>query len=380
MRLRKSFAVSAIVLLAAPLLALADPRYTVTPVAPQGSWASDINANGQVAGTMDVAGASRAFLFSGGALTDIGTLGGPDSTAARMNDHGQVVGMSSTADAHPAPFIFSGGVIAAVPGTNLADVQGINNAGAMTGTWTYQADSLPHAYVSSGGVFTDLGTISSDPNLTSYSYGMDINNAGHVAGGTSPPDGGGPPNWPIEPMLYRDGVMRDLGVGNFSPGEASRATAINDLDQVVGTVVNFHLDPRGYLGLAFLYRGGELAMLGSFGPNLWSWAGDINNLGQVVGGGQFGDSSHGFLFENGSFTDLNALIDPASGWVIEDATGINDLGQIAGKACKDGACYAVRLDVLAAVPEPAGSSMLVAGCGLLALWSGVRRPARRRRG
>ncbi len=53
--------------------------------------------------------------------------------------------------------------------------------------------------------------------------------------------------------------------------------------------------------------------------------------------------------------DLNTLIDPASGWVITDANGINGAQQIAATACRGGAigeCYAVRLDLVSAVPEP----------------------------
>ncbi|MGZ5199891.1 MAG: hypothetical protein ACXWC4_08985 [Telluria sp.] len=66
--------------------------------------------------------------------------------------------------------------------------------------------------------------------------------------------------------------------------------------------------------------------------------------------------------------------------MIEDATSINDLGQIAGKACLGSECYAVRLDLVAAVPEPASFSMLPGGAGLFALLGALRRPARRRRG
>jgi probable HAF family extracellular repeat protein len=182
-------------------------------------------------------------------------------------------------------------------------------------------------------------------------------------------------------MLYRNGVMTDLGAGGFM-GPWSHANAINDHDQVVGMLGVDFPDAGGelYPTLAFLYRDGVLGTLGGFGPNLSSWAGDINNLGQIVGGGYFGaaGTSHAFLYENGSMLDLNSLIDPGTGWVIEDATAINDLGQIAGKACMGGTCYAVRLDLVSAVPEPAAAAMLLAGLGLMGMT--LRRPARRRRG
>lgn len=376
---RRLFSWIAVFLLAAPLLAQAGPRYNVTPVAGPGSWASDINSAGQVAGTMPVSDSQHAFLFSNGMLTDIGALAAmPYTSAARMNDLGQVVGSMGDSSGGTG-FIYSNGSVAPVVGTNITTAVGINNAGAVTGTMYFPlpgGDAEYHAYISAGGAFTDLGTL---PGRL-RSGGYDINDAGHVAGLVSMP-GGGAPNYPTNPMLYRDGVMSDLGAGGFS-GPWSHAAAINNRDQVVGVLGVDFPDAGGdlYPTLAFLYQNGTLNTLGGFGPNLSSWAGDINNLGQIVGGGYFGQqgTSHAFLVENGTMLDLNALVDPATGWVIEDATAINDAGQIAGKACMGGNCYAVRLDLVAAVPEPATAAMLLAGLGLVGTM--FRRPVRRRRG
>jgi len=56
--------------------------------------AAAINSAGQVAGTAD----RRAALWSGAALTDLGTLGGSVSAAFDLTDSGAVVGGSSLAD------------------------------------------------------------------------------------------------------------------------------------------------------------------------------------------------------------------------------------------------------------------------------------------
>jgi hypothetical protein len=75
--------------------------------------------------------------------------------------------------------------------------------------------------------------------------------------------------------------------------------------------------------------------------------------------------------------DLNSLIDPASGWVITDAEGINGAQQIAATACRGGAigeCYAVRLDLVSAVPEPGSWAMLAFGLGAIGLRR-ARRPS-----
>jgi probable HAF family extracellular repeat protein len=385
-----AFAVRALLLLAplllvpvllAPVPCRADPAYTVTRIAGPGSSAVDINSSGQLAGNMQVGGYQHGFFFSSGMLSDIGTLGGNTSNASRMNDLGQIVGWSDSSGPGGAPgFIYSGGTMAPVGGFGITAVSAINNAGTMTGTaWIAGAggDGQYHAYTLSGGVFTDLGTV---PGRIE-SHGVAINDAGHVAGSTAPVESG-PPNWPLNPMLYRNGVMSDLGDGGYM-GPWSEARAINAYDQVVGALgVYFAGSGDLYPHLAFLWQDGALKTIGSFGPGLASWASDINNLGWIVGGGWVGEvgTGHGFLFRDGSFVDLNTLIDPASGWVIQDAAAINDLGQIAGTACIAGECYAVRLDLVSAVPEPASRAMLLGGAGVFALLGVLRRPARRRRG
>jgi probable HAF family extracellular repeat protein len=65
-----------------------------------------------------------------------------------------------------------------------------------------------------------------------------------------------------------------------------------------------------------------------------SWGFGINRAGVVVGkmqvpGGQF-VNFHAFVTVNGKMTDLNTLIPPGSGWVLDEAYSINDAGQITG--------------------------------------------------
>src|SRR5208337_3664997 len=62
------------------------------------SDAQGINNSGQIVGYSEIAaGDTHAFLYSGGAMTDLGTLsGGPGSAsfAQGINDSGQIVGWS----------------------------------------------------------------------------------------------------------------------------------------------------------------------------------------------------------------------------------------------------------------------------------------------
>ncbi len=64
------------------------------------SSACGLNNQGQVAGFswLSASGPAHAFLYSGGAMTDLGTLGGTNSWAIAVNDLGQVAGYSLTSD------------------------------------------------------------------------------------------------------------------------------------------------------------------------------------------------------------------------------------------------------------------------------------------
>src|SRR5205814_3456910 len=74
-----------------------------------------INASGQVVGTSSTAGDQTNHAFSwteAGGMVDLGTLGGY-SAASAVNDNGQVVGESATADSpqHAFSWTEAGGMI-----------------------------------------------------------------------------------------------------------------------------------------------------------------------------------------------------------------------------------------------------------------------------
>jgi len=73
----------------------------------------------------------------------------------------------------------------------------------------------------------------------------------------------------------------------------------------------------------FLYSG-MMTDLGTFGPGAVPVPKAINNHGVIVG--QSGNGA--WIWSGGTFQNLNNLIPPGSGFTLDNATAINDNGQI----------------------------------------------------
>jgi len=291
------------------------------------SCAMGINAFGQVVGSSSVAGstAMHPFLYTKGLMTDLGTLGGSYSTARAINALGQVVGYSSTsADPfHPRyhGFLHFRGTMtdlgaSAPPLMPESYAQDINNLGQIVGTFGTW-DSSPyvqHAFLYSAGQWTDLGTIGGDSSTADA-----INDVGQIVGASSISN--------IAPyghaFLYWRGHMTDLGTLG---GSASRAFGINIRGQIVGQAATA-ADAAYH---AFLYWRERITDLGTLGGTS-SVASGINDFGEIVGTSAIaGGAYHAFLYSDGRMMDLNSMIDADSGWTLEQALAINNLGQIVG--------------------------------------------------
>ncbi len=360
------FALPAALLL--PPVASALPYYTIHIVAPAGSSASDINQTGQVVGQYVNGNGERRAFVNAGDMTDLGTLGGATATAAAINNHGQVVGTASDAAGEDRAFSYENGVMHDLGtfGGATSAAYGINDAGRIVGSATtafgYGENGL--AFVQISGVKYNLGAFPT-VDYAVRSSARAINTAGRVVGVSSIGDFGAP-EYPEHAFMADNGLMVDLGTLG---GLYSEAFSINDGGWIAGRA-STTLDPDNVghtIPHGFLYINGLMIDLGGLsGPLDFSEARDVNNLGQVVGFSSVANApdNHGFLFQGGSMLDLNALIDPLSGWTVTGASAINDLQQIAGTACHNGQCFAVRLDL----PEP--GTWLLTGLGLGVLgWS-----------
>jgi probable HAF family extracellular repeat protein len=284
------------------------------PGATSGS-ASSVNNSGQVVGTASGYSdySARAFRLDPGnpTLVDLGTRSGflsglASSIANGINDSGQVTGgaTESTSASSPCYGAFSSRAFRTAAN---APVSGADDLGTLlVGNCR---SSVGYAINSSGQVVGN-----------SFAVGSIV---GHAF------------------LATPSSSIQDLGTLG---GTGSTAYSINDAGQIVGQA---EFDPtKPFVNHAFLTTAtSTMQDLGTLGGT-FSSASWINNSGQIVGNSTTaGDSAvHAFIYQNGTMTDLNTLIPSNSGWVLFGATSINDLGQIVGTGQFNGVDAAFRLD------------------------------------
>src|SRR5579864_648093 len=218
--------------------------------------------------------AYHAFLYSGGMMKDLQTLGGDFSVGTGINASGDVVGYSTLSGMGGRhAFLYSGGTM-----KDLGDLTAvaINDSGQITGC---TADG--HVFLYSGGTMNDLGI---------SGCGNAINNSGEITGSTG------------DVFLYSRGTTTDLGWG--------WGQSINNFSQVAGnygyvseglsdTLRNIEMTPGAvYFYGPFLYTPGTgRADMSSLVPPYCpvpDWCNPtggiysamaINDAGQITGGG-----------------------------------------------------------------------------------------------
>ena len=273
-----------------------------------GSNAYGLNNSGQVVGQVyNPNGGYLAFLYSGGTMTSLGTLGGSESVAYSINNSGEIVGDSYRLSGNTLNegFLYANGSMNPV-GTLYSDAHSINNSGLIAGT-EFLANNVDHANIVNGTDITDLGTLGG-----SVSQSSAINDSGQVVGFSDVANGDG------HAFLYSNGSMTDLGTFG---GADSSAFGINNSGQVVGYAMNGSGAP-----LAYLYSSGKMTNLGTLGGGA-SYAYGINDAGQVVGLSYTSSNNQdAFLDTGGQMIDLNSLLPANSGWSLSTATAINDQG------------------------------------------------------
>jgi probable HAF family extracellular repeat protein len=197
-----------------------------------GSTAYSINVGGQVVGkAVTATGYEHAFLYTSEGMTDLGSLISPyASHAASINDSGRIVGWYNTTSAPTSyrAFLYSDGAFTDLGtlGGQVSKACDINVSGQIVGgasVGAYRGDT--RAFLYSGGVMTDLGALD-----TGVSWAYAVNASGQAVGSA------GVTGADDHACLFNNGAVLDLNtVIDTSSGWAlEEAHDINDQGCIVG--------------------------------------------------------------------------------------------------------------------------------------------------
>jgi probable HAF family extracellular repeat protein len=320
-------------------------------------------------------------------ITDLGKLSpdGIDTRAAGINNRGQIVGRSRVGSGTTSSgYLWENGTIAPLPLTGTLDdgtlftmpgrgglSRSINEAGVIAGT----GDQLPGA-TDRGMLWTPNASGGYDLRIYNFggleSYFIDINNANEIAGyhivavgdrnaifwqngtRTDLPDLGGDENFALAlndntrivgyvdtdgagngTNTYSAALWQKDANGNFTLAtlgtagfNQSFARDINANGRIVGQLTNGA--GAALTSTPFLWDNGAFTLLGGLGGTRGD-ALSINRVGQIVGVSNLANgATRASLWRDGQVFDLNTLAVNPTGWVLTQATGINDRGQIIG--------------------------------------------------
>jgi probable HAF family extracellular repeat protein len=283
------------------------------------SVARGINKSAQVTGASGVNGTyiAHAFVNTAGSFVDFGTLGGQSAIGNGINALGQIAGYSENGAGAYRAFISSGKSLVDIGdlGGGSAVAYAINDAGQVVGS-AVTADGSNHPFLYSNGKMADLGTLGSPEGGQWWNSAQGINNFGVVVGTSYTAHDG------FRGFIWSSGKMIEMGTLG---GSFSQAYAINNKGRVTGIAYTASGNAHAFR----TRKDGSLKDLGSIdGPYGTTWGLAINDLNVVVGQGTYQGTYHAFVYNGLGMRDLNKLVPPGSGWVLLDAHGINNAGQI----------------------------------------------------
>jgi probable HAF family extracellular repeat protein len=298
----------------------------------------------------------RAVVWKDRRILDLGTMGGDESAAFAINNHGQVAGLALNAT--PDPFsMFDFLIFRSTAGTQTRaflwdETRGMQDLGTLGGPDAQAAfinergqvagfsytNSTPNAttgvptldpFLWKDGKMVDLGTLGGTigaPNA--------LNNRGQIVGQSNLAG-----DLVSHPFISTNSEpMRDLGTLG---GNNAAATAINDAEEVIGMSDL----PGGQAYHAFLWKKGKMTDLGTLHGDTFGRAFAINSHGQIAGESCNGDcqnhqqNEHAVLWQDGSIIDLNTRISGHSSLQLNISLSINDRGEIAGIGSPPGCIY-----------------------------------------
>jgi probable HAF family extracellular repeat protein len=348
-------------------------HYRVSNLPPLGGTSSvgfSINDRGWVAGRSNLAGnqSRHATLWRNGALTDLGTLGGPNSAVLWpvKNLRGIVTGIAQSNEADPLNetwscgfffpvatrtgkrcfgFKWEDGVMTRLPtlGGTHGFATGSNNLGQTVG-WAentvHDSTCVPPQQLQFRAVVWGPGDNQkrqlrplpgTDDTSTAATA---INDFGQIVGISGICDQAVGRFSAIHNVLWEHGSSRPIDIGDFGGVAWNTPMAINQRGDVVGFANASEADGSNFNPRAFLWtRSQGIRNLGAVSGDITSQATGINEWRQIVGQScDADDNCRGFLWQNGVMTDLQDLVVGDYDDVITTANDIDDLGRITGQA------------------------------------------------
>jgi len=304
------------------LVAAAQQQYTITDLPSLGgtnSRANSINNREWLSGYSNLAGNQRrhAALWREGAITDLGTLGGPNSavTWSVKSNSGLVVGIAQTAAPDPLGEAWS----------SAAFYPGATGSGYINLGFAWE-----------NGVMRGLPTLGGNNG-----FATGANSRGQIVGWAETPvhDATCVPPQQLQflPVVYGKNP-NDVAALPLPTGDTSgAATGINEQGQIVGiSGICDQAVGRYTAKRALLWdKNGNIIDLGNLGAPWWNTPTNINQRGDVVGFAgdpafPEGDILHAFIWTaKDGIQPLPAL----PGHADSEAYGINEKRQVVGISC-----------------------------------------------
>lgn len=262
----------------------------------------------------------RASVFENGALRDLG-VGTNGSFPRRMNQAGQIIGTFNTDHdgitlGRDHAFLYSEGTVidlSAQFGRYLT-VGGLNNAGHIVGDAETDDGWVPYIY--SNGVFQLI-------HRPEFQF-ADINDAGHILATSNYPSAG-PGDILSQATVFKNGRIVRVPLPRHTT--SSIGLRINERGNVIG-----YAEGEDQLRRGFVRKGMRTHSVRPLRGDTVTFVNDLNKACDVVGYSDVPEDEpgHAILWRDGRTHDLNRMISANSGWVLHDACGINDEGQIVG--------------------------------------------------
>ena len=301
----------------------------------------------------------------------LGTLGGPQSAAFGLNDHGHVVGWADNGLGQYTAFKWDGTTmlpLGTLPGTLHSTAEAINNDGVIVGLCVtpQKVGELLNAFRYADGSMSafeelsEFGSVAHDVNQVGEAVGYALNEFGQETacrwrtGGeivdesalsphqrqriTGVNNGGIMVGWEYTPLAGPSDAFAYDGanwvqIGGFQQFQNAEAYDINDNFVIAGTTaVSGSGDWTAVLWVPDGGHGVELVDIGTIPNHELSFLYDVNNSDHAVGAAQTFNpvpASRAIYWDGVELHDLNDLVPGLQSGVIWEAREINENGQIA---------------------------------------------------